>query len=55
MKQKRWEPELLLLNRNLRTMHDDIPRGQAVAINRERIMAVGDNDAIGKLDSCPNV
>jgi predicted amidohydrolase YtcJ len=49
MKKKRLLPELILLNGNFRTMDSDLPRAQAVAINGGRIMAVGNNDAIGAL------
>ena len=42
-------PELILLNGNIRTMDDDLPQAQAVAINSGRIIAVGRNDAIGSL------
>ena len=49
MKRNRLSPELILINGNFRTMDADIPRAQAVAINRGQIMAVGNNEAIGDL------
>jgi predicted amidohydrolase YtcJ len=39
-------PDLLLLNGNVRTLDDDMPRAQAIAVKSGRIMAVGNNDAI---------
>jgi len=44
-------PDLVLLNGNVRTMDDDQPRAQAIAINGGRIMAVGYNDEIVAMGS----
>jgi len=49
MTQTPFSPELILLNGNIRTMDDDLPQAQAVAINSGRIIAVGNNDAIGAM------
>ncbi|MEN8244555.1 MAG: amidohydrolase [Thermodesulfobacteriota bacterium] len=49
MTQTPFNPELILLNGNIRTMDDDFPLAQAVAINNGRIIAVGNNDAIGAM------
>ena len=49
MKKNRLSPELILINGNFRTMDDDVPRAQAVAINGGQILAVGNNDAIGDM------
>lgn len=42
----RIEPELILYNGNIWTVHDKVPRAQALAINGDRIFAVGTNDEI---------
>ncbi len=44
-----FNPELILLNGNIRTMDDDLPQAQAVAISNGRIIAVGNNDVIGAM------
>ena len=46
MTQPSINPDLILLNGNVRTMDDDHPQAQAIAISSGSIMAVGDNDAI---------
>src|SRR5882762_122868 len=40
------EPDLILYNGNLWTVHDKLPRAQAVAISAGRFFAVGANDEI---------
>ena len=42
----RLEPELILYNGNIWTVNDKMPRAQALAINGDRILAVGSNDEI---------
>jgi hypothetical protein len=49
MKKSRLSPELILINGNFRTMHNDVPQAQAVAIHGGQIVALGNNDAIGNL------
>jgi len=45
----RLEPELILYNGNIWTVNDKMPRAQALAINGDRILAVGSNDEILRL------
>jgi len=49
MTQPSINPDLILWNGHVRTMDDDQPQAQAIAINSGRIMAVGNNDAIGAM------
>ena len=49
MTQNPSAPDLILLNGQMRTMDDQNPRAQAMAVKVGRIMAVGDNDAIAAL------
>ena len=49
MTQNPSAPDLILLNGQIRTMDDQKPRAQAMAVKVGRIMAVGDNDAIAAL------
>ena len=42
-------PDLILFNGHLRTMDDQKPRAQALAVKAGRITAVGDNDSISAL------
>jgi hypothetical protein len=42
----RIEPELILYNGNIWTVNDKMPRAQALAINGDRIFAVGTNEEI---------
>ena len=46
MTQPSINPDLILCNGHVRTMDDDHPQAQAIAISSGSIMAVGDNDAI---------
>ena len=45
----RLEPELILYNGNIWTVNDKMPRAQALALNGDRILAVGSNDEILRL------
>ena len=45
----RLEPELILHNGNIWTVNDEMPRAQALALNGDRILAVGSNDEILRL------
>lgn len=45
----RLEPDLILYNGNIWTVNDKMPRAQALALNGDRILAVGSNDEILRL------
>ena len=49
MTQKPSAPDLILFNGQIRTMDDQRPRAQALAVNAGRIMAVGENEEISAL------
>lgn len=46
---ERIAPEIILYNANVLTVDDGLPRAQAIAIAKERLLAVGSNDEVRAL------